>query len=99
MSYAMTFIISPRDLTLCASLGVVQVGLGLILFTAGSRYVPTAEMVLLSLTEVVLGPVWVWLVIDEIPTLYTIVGGVIVLGAIASQAIHGIKRRPPAVVV
>ena len=93
LSKGMAFSISPRDLALCASLGIVQVGLGLILFTAGSRYVPTAEMVLLSLTEVVLGPVWVWLVIDEIPTLYTIVGGVIVLGAIASQAIQGAKRR------
>ncbi len=95
----MTFIISLRDLALCTSLGVVQVGLGLILFTAGSRYVPTAEMVLLSLTEVVLGPVWVWLVIDEIPTLYTIAGGVIVVGAIASQAIHGTKRRPSTAMV
>ena len=99
LSKDMAFIISLRDLALCASLGVVQVGLGLILFTAGSRYVPTAEMVLLSLTEVVLGPVWVWLVIDEIPTLYTMVGGVIVLGAIASQAIHGTKRRSPTPVV
>ena len=95
----MSFIVSPRDLALCASLGVVQVGMGLILFTGGSRYVPTAEMVLLSLTEVVLGPVWVWLVIHEIPTFYTIIGGVIVLGAIASQAIHGAKRRPSVVVV
>lgn len=95
----MPFAISLRDLALCASLGVVQVGLGLVLFTAGSRYLPTAEMVLLSLTEVVLGPVWVWMVIDEIPTAYTLIGGVIVLGAIASQAIHGAKRRPPTGVV
>ena len=95
----LTFSISLHDVLLCASLGVFQVGLGLILFTAGSRYIPTAELVLLSLTEVVLGPVWVWVGIHEIPTLYTLAGGLIVLGAIASQAIHGAKRRPPVGVV
>ena len=53
------FALSTHDVLLCGLLGCVQVGLGLILFTAGSRHVPAAEITLLSLTEVVLAPIWV----------------------------------------
>jgi drug/metabolite transporter (DMT)-like permease len=69
------------------------------LFTIGSRHIPAGELTLLSLTEVVLGPVWVWLGVGEVPTLYTMVGGLIVLGAISAQALSGVRRRPPIGVV
>ena len=85
--------ISQHDLLLCSLMGVVQVGLGLILFTIGSRHVPAGELNLLSLTEVMLGPVWVWIVVDETPGFYTLVGGAIVLGAIVAQALFGIFRE------
>ena len=53
------------------------------------------ELTLLSLTEVVLGPVWVWLGVGEVPSLYTVIGGLIVLAAITAQALSGVRRRPP----
>jgi len=93
------FKVSFHDVLLCVLLGVVQVGLGLILFTLGSRHLPAGELVLLSMTEVVLGPVWVWLGVGEVPGLYTIIGGLIVLGAISAQALSGVRRRPPIGVV
>ncbi len=94
------FALSVHDILLCSLLGCVQVGLGLILYTAGSRYVPATEITLLSLTEVVLGPIWVWLGVGETPSHLTLVGGGIVLSAIVAQAIHGIRRkRPPIGVV
>ncbi len=93
------FAISAHDLALCALMGFVQVGMGLILYTIGSRHVPAAELTLLSLTEVVLGPVWVWWGVGEVPGLYTMLGGAIVLGAISVQAMSGIRRRPPVGVV
>ena len=93
------FSVSIHDLLLCGLLGFVQVGLGLILFTIGSRHIPAGELTLLSMTEVVLGPVWVWLGVGEVPSLYTIVGGLIVLGAISVQAFSGVRRRPPIGVV
>ncbi len=93
------FTVSVHDLLLCGLLGFVQVGIGLILFTIGSRHIPAGELTLLSLTEVVLGPVWVWLGVGEVPTLLTIVGGLIVLGAISAQALSGVRRRPPVGVV
>lgn len=43
------------------------------------RYLPAAEVALLSLLEVVLGPLLVWIVLSEMPTLRTISGGLIVL--------------------
>ena len=83
--------VSQHDLLLCTMLGLVQVGLGLILYTLGSRHVPAGELALLSLTEVVLGPIWVWIGVGETPSLYTLIGGAIVLGAIAAQATLGIR--------
>jgi drug/metabolite transporter, DME family len=57
--------LSPRDLALCAVMGSVQVGLGLTVFTVGARHVPAAELALLSMTELVLAPIWVWLGVER----------------------------------
>ncbi len=83
------------DLALAAAMGVVQVGVGMILFTKGSRHVPAAELTLLSLTEVVLAPIWVWLAMGEAPGVPTLVGGAIVFAAIIGRAISGMRRTPP----
>ena len=69
------------------------VGAGLILYTLGSKYLPAAELILLSLLEVVAGIFWVWLPIlgvNEVPAADTIIGGVIILTAIIFQ---GLKSR------
>jgi drug/metabolite transporter (DMT)-like permease len=68
---------------------------GMLLFTAGSRWVPSAELALLSLTEVVLGPIWVWLAFAEVPSVETLLGGALVLAAMAGRALSGIRRRTP----
>lgn len=87
--------ISPDDMGISLGMGVFQVGLGLILYTIGSKTVPAAELTLLSLAEVVLGPVWVWLLLNETATLNTLIGGTILLAAIAGNALSGARRRPP----
>ena len=93
------FVVSGYDLSLCATLGIGQIGCGLILFTIGSRYVPAAELALLSLTEVVLGPLWVWIGVGEVPSLWTFLGGIIVLAAVTGRALLEVRRRPPIGVV
>lgn len=85
-------IVSMHDLMLCIAMGVVQIGAGMLCFTLGSRYVPAVELTLLSLTEVVLSPLWVWLLIDEIPSGLTLAGGGIVLFAIVASAFAGARR-------
>jgi drug/metabolite transporter (DMT)-like permease len=75
------------DLAAASAYGGIGVGGGLILYTASSREVPAAELTLLSLTEVVLGPIWVWLGFGEVPSTLTLVGGAVLLGAVVVQAL------------
>lgn len=83
--------ITRHDLAVTAVMGTVQVSLGSMLMTYGSRHVPAAELTLFSLVEVVLGSIWVWLVIDEVPAPMTLVGGAMVLVAIAGNGVAGIR--------
>lgn len=92
---AESYIYTARDFGLSAAMGVVQIGAGMILFTMGSRHVPAAELTLLSLTEVVLAPIWVWLAMGEAPSVPTLVGGAIVFAAITGRALSGMRRTPP----
>jgi drug/metabolite transporter (DMT)-like permease len=85
--------LSGHEITLLAFLGICQIGLGLGLLTVGARLIPPAEVALITLLEVVLGPLWVWLAYDEQPGTSTVVGGLVVLLAVAVQA-AGDLRRP-----
>jgi drug/metabolite transporter (DMT)-like permease len=87
-----SLLIGGHDLLACAVMGIVQIGCGMLAFTAGSRHLPAADLALLALTEVVLGPVWAWLVVGEVPAFWTLSGGAIVLGAAATQAVAGARR-------
>ena len=83
-----------RDVGIAVSYGVLVITAGIFLFTLGSKSVPSAELVLLSLTEVVLAPIWVWLAFGETPSAPTLLGGLILLGAIAGQAAAGMRASP-----
>lgn len=87
-------VLSLRDGGLAVGMGVFQVGAGLILYTVGSRSLPAAELALLSLAEVVLAPLWVWVVLGETATANTLIGGGIVLAALAGNAMSGVTRKP-----
>lgn len=91
----LSILLSPRDGGIAMGMGVFQVGAGLILYTLGSRSLPAAELTLLSLAEVLLGPLWVWLVLGETASVNTLVGGVILLAAITGNALSGKRRKPP----
>ena len=86
--------VPKRDIWIALALGVFQVGAGLILYTFGSKAVPSAELALLSMTEVVFGPFWVWLFLGETASGYTLLGGMILLIAIASNAVSGLRLKP-----
>jgi drug/metabolite transporter (DMT)-like permease len=83
-----------------ALLGVVQMGLGLFFLSLGARLIAAADVALISQLENVLGPVWVWLAGIEHPSVPTIVGGIVVIGAVAFQITLGSGaplrlHRPP----
>jgi drug/metabolite transporter (DMT)-like permease len=84
--------VSGNDMVALAALGIGQIGLGLVFLTIGARLIPAAEVALITLLEVVLGPLWVWMAIDERPSTATLIGGAIVVGAVVIQARGGAPR-------
>jgi drug/metabolite transporter (DMT)-like permease len=76
---------SARDLTLLAVLGIGQFALGFVLFMAGARLIPVAQSSLLGMLETVLGPIWVWLVLDERPATASLAGGSLILAALLAN--------------
>jgi len=88
------FALPRNDIAISVSMGVFQVGMGLVIYTIGSRVVPAAELALLSMTEVLLGPLWVWIFIGETVSFYTLLGGAVLLLAIAGNALSGLRRKP-----
>jgi drug/metabolite transporter (DMT)-like permease len=84
--------VTGRDFGFLLLLGVGQMGLGLAFLTVGARLLPPAEVALITLLEVVLGPLWVWIVDAERPAATALVGGAVVVVAVLLQA----TERTPA---
>jgi drug/metabolite transporter (DMT)-like permease len=78
--------VGAHDPGLLVALGIGQIGLGLVFLTIGGRLIPAAEVALITLLEVVLGPLWVWIFLSEQPSLATLAGGIVVLAAVGIQA-------------
>jgi len=85
LPFALPFDATARDLASLAGLGAFQLALPCTLLVIASRYLPAAEVALLTLLEAVLGPLWAWLGVGETPGAATLVGGAIVLLAIAGN--------------
>ena len=84
----------PRDLALLALFGVGNYGTGFLLFMAGARSIPAAQSALVGMLETVLGPLWVWLVLNERPGAATLTGGAIILAALlANTLLDGVTRE------
>ena len=73
----------------------VIVASGLILYSLGAKYLPSAELALLSLMEVVGGVLWVWIPIfgiNQVPSLTVILGGIIITSAVIYHG-YGARRK------
>lgn len=81
------------DLMLLGLFGVGQMGLALIAFTSGARLLPAADSGLVSMLEIVLAPLWVWLAFSEAPSTRALIGGTIVLAAVFGHTLVERKRR------
>ena len=89
--------ISRQDLLLCLLWGGVMSGFTSAVFIFASRHVVAVELTLFMLLEFALGPVWVWLFVNEIPSRWTLVGGVLVISALIGRSLsefrsHGSSR-------
>ena len=84
--------ISTHDLLLCLLLGGGLSGITNALFIAASRHLVAAELTLFMLLEFALGPIWVWIFINEVPTEWTIVGGAIVILAVVLRSLFQLRQ-------
>ncbi|HEV7846981.1 MAG TPA: DMT family transporter [Thermoleophilaceae bacterium] len=85
------------DLLFLVLLGAGQMGIGLVFLVIGARLIPAAQVGLITLLEIVLGPLWVWMALSERPSAATLVGGAIVIAAIVIQSrpFEGPTPPPP----
>jgi DME family drug/metabolite transporter len=67
--------IPVEEIAMCVGLGVFQLGIGSIMFAVASATVPAVELTLFALGEPLLAPIWVWMLIDEVPSLGSFIGG------------------------
>jgi drug/metabolite transporter (DMT)-like permease len=96
---ATPMMVTGGDFSLLLAFGAIQLGGGLALFVSGARLAPAAEVALISLLEPILGPIWVWAMVGEYPGLATLIGGGLVLAALAVYLAVDLRRTrlvPPA---
>ncbi|HQN09800.1 MAG TPA: EamA family transporter, partial [Thermoanaerobaculia bacterium] len=80
-----------RGLGVIVFLGVVQMGLAYILFVRGLSVVPAAEASLIGMLEPTFNPLWAFLGLGERPSGWALLGGGIVLAAVAGRTLWGVR--------
>ena len=70
-------------------MGLIQMPLGLVLMTIGTRYLPAAEVSIFLLLETIMAPVWVWLILGEVPPAATFAGGGLILLTLILHSLAG----------
>ncbi len=79
--------ISWWDIGMCVLWGTALSGLGNTLFMIASRHLVAGELTLFMLLEFALSPLWVWIVVRETPSQWALVGGMLVIVAVATRAL------------
>lgn len=91
--FADTLVISQHDLIISVIMGSLQFGVGFWCFTVATRHIMASEVALFSLTESILGPIWVWLGVGEVPSLLTLAGSAVVLVSVVSYCAFSIRQE------
>lgn len=82
-----------RDLEVILALGVLQTGTGLLLMAQAINRLSAGELGMVGLLEMVLAPVWVWLVLGERPSDAALAGSVIVVGAVFVNQLYALRTQ------
>ena len=88
-----TFALVDTDLIFVPLMCVMCVAIPFVLVTIAPRFIPAEEVNLFFLLETIIGPFWVWLVINEQPSIETIQGGVIIILTIAIHSFLKLKKN------
>ena len=73
-------------------MGVMCVAIPFVLITIAPRFITAAEVNLFFLLETIIGPIWVWMVIKEQPTIETIIGGAVIIVTIGVHSFLALKK-------
>jgi drug/metabolite transporter (DMT)-like permease len=84
-------LVSGWDMGVSLVMGMGVLALGMVAYTLGSKVIPAAQLTLLSLVEVLLAPLWVFLFLGETASAATFLGGGVLLAAVALNAVMGAK--------
>ena len=84
--------IEGNDLLIIPAMCIFCVAIPFVLITLAPRYITAPEVNLFFLLETILGPIWVWLVIKEQPSMETIIGGIVIIFTISVHSFLALKK-------
>ena len=87
-----TFELINQDLIIIPIMCIMCVAIPFVLVTIAPRFIPAEEVNLFFLLETILGPIWVWLIIKEQPSIETIQGGIVIIITIAIHSFLKLKK-------
>jgi drug/metabolite transporter (DMT)-like permease len=91
-SFADNLILKDSDLIIVPLMCIMCVAIPFVLVTIAPRYITAAEVNLFFLLETILGPLWVWFVILEQPSIETIIGGIVIIITIGFHSVLSLKK-------
>ena len=86
------FTLIDNDLIIVPIMCIMCVAIPFVLVTIAPRFIPAAEVNLFFLLETIIGPIWVWLIIKEQPSLETLIGGLVIITTIAFHSFLKLKN-------
>ncbi len=92
MFFIETYALINEDLLIVPLMCVMCVAIPFVLVTIAPRFIPAEEVNLFFLLETIIGPIWVWMIIKEQPSLETIQGGTIIILTIATHSFLKLKK-------
>ena len=87
-----SFILVEKDLIIVPLMCILCVAIPFVLVTIAPRFIPVAEVNLFFLLETIIGPIWVWFVIREQPSLETLIGGLVIITTIAVHSFLKLRK-------
>ena len=87
-----SFVLIDRDLYIIPLMCIMCVAIPFVLVTIAPRFIPAEEVNLFFLLETIIGPIWVWLIIKEQPSIETLYGGAIIITTIGIHSFLKLKN-------
>ena len=81
-----SFVLENKDLIIVPLMCILCVAITFVLVTIAARFIPASDVILFFLLETIIGPIWVWMIIKEQPSVETLYGGAVIIISIATHS-------------